>query len=89
MNSNFKVDFSSEAKKYLKKLDKPTAKKIISAIEALRDDPYNTTHTKKMKGYEGEFYRLRVGSYRIIYEILNGKLLILIVKVGSRGDIYK
>ena len=42
-----------------------------------------------MKGYEGNIYRLRVGDFRIIYEIFDDKVLIFIIKIGSRGDIYK
>ncbi|WP_245247229.1 MULTISPECIES: type II toxin-antitoxin system RelE/ParE family toxin [unclassified Paenibacillus] len=83
------MEFSSEAKKYLKKLDKPTVQRIIIALENLLIDPFNNANTKKMKGYEGEFYRLRVGDYRVIYEIIDDRLLIFIVKVGSRGDVYK
>jgi Cytotoxic translational repressor of toxin-antitoxin stability system len=42
-----------------------------------------------MKGKEGNYYRLRVGNYRIIYEIKNNELIIYVIRLGPRGDIYK
>ena len=89
MNSRYKAIFSKNALKIFKKLDKTTAGRIIEAIETLCDNPHETSNTKKMKGYSDNVYRLRVGSYRIIYEIVNNELIIIVVNVGSRGDIYK
>jgi mRNA interferase RelE/StbE len=42
-----------------------------------------------MKGYEGDFYRLRIGNFRVIYEIIDNRLLIIVVRIGPRGDVYK
>ena len=89
MNLNYKLEFSNEAKKYLKKLDKPTARRILEAVESIKVAPRQHSSIKKMQGYDAEVYRLRVGNYRIIYEIIDDKLIIVIVRVGPRGDIYK
>ena len=89
MSSDYKLEFSKGSLKTLEKLEKPKANKIIKAIENLRMNPFEQQQTKKMKGYNGDFYRLRVGDYRIIYEILENKLLIVIVRIGARGGIYK
>ncbi len=89
MNLKYRVEFSSNSKKQLKKYDKNTIKRIISSIESLTESPYNHPHSKRMKGIEGNIYRLRVGDFRIIYEIFDNKVLIFIIKIGSRGDIYK
>lgn len=89
MNSIYNVQFSKDAKKQLKKLDKTMSRRIIDSIEQLRNSPREHHHSKKMKGYRGDFYRLRVGQFRVIYEIYDEKLIIIIVRIGSRGDIYK
>lgn len=89
MNLKYKVTFSSEAEKNLRKIDRVTAGRIFISLEELSNDPFNNPNTKKMKGKEGIVYRLRVGNYRIIYEVLNNELIIFVVRIGPRGDIYK
>jgi mRNA interferase RelE/StbE len=89
VNSKYKVLFSSEAEKSLVKLDKTIIKRIFNSLEQLRTDPFNNSNTKKMKGKEGIYYRMRVGNYRVIYEIKNNELIIFVVRLGPRGDIYK
>jgi len=89
VNLKYRVEFSSNSKKQLKKYDKNTIKRIIGSIESLTEFPYKHPHSERMKGYEGNIYRLRVGDFRIIYEIFDDKVLIFIIKIGSRGDIYK
>lgn len=85
----YNIEFSKGSKKQLKRLDKNTQRRIIKSIGRLRKGPYDHPQTKKMKGYEGDFFRLRVGQFRVIYELMETKVLIIIVRIGSRGDIYK
>ncbi|WP_418303833.1 type II toxin-antitoxin system RelE family toxin [Paenibacillus crassostreae] len=62
---------------------------MIHALQVLSDNPYNPElDIKKMHGVTEEF-RLRVGIYRVIYTINNNILQIHIIKIGSRGDVYK
>ncbi|QJD83277.1 type II toxin-antitoxin system RelE family toxin [Cohnella herbarum] len=89
MSSKYRVIFSGEAEKSLKNLEKDTIRRIFNALQQLSEKPYENPHTKKMKGKEGNYYRLRVGSYRVIYEIKNNELIIYVVRLGPRGDIYK
>ncbi|MCV4230536.1 type II toxin-antitoxin system RelE/ParE family toxin [Virgibacillus sp. LDC1] len=89
MNLKYKATFSSEAEKSLGKIDRTIARRIFVALEQLCNDPFNNPNTKKMKGKEGNIYRLRVGNYRIIYEVLNNELIVFVVRIGPRGDIYK
>ena len=89
MSLNYKYEISNEAKKLLKRLDKPTIIRIINAIESICSSPTNHPNVKKMKGYDGDIYRLRVGNFRILYEIINDRLIIFIFRIGSRGDVYK
>ena len=65
-----------------------TAKLIREKLEMIAADPY-TDHpnAKKLQGREG--YRLRVGDWRVIYTIQNEQLMIIVLKVASRGEVYK
>lgn len=86
---NYSVEFYNDALKYLQRLDKPTRSRIVHALQILSEDPYHSElDIKRMKGTTEE-YRLRVGSYRVVYTIEDGKLLIYVIKIGPRGDVYK
>ena len=74
------IQYSKQAIKFLQKQDTTTQKRIIKAIENL---PFGDV--KKLQGRNG--YRLRVGSYRIIFD-KNGNIL-YIEKIDNRGEIYK
>jgi len=74
------------AQKQIMKLDKKIIPIIKLAIADLTDNPRPYGY-KKLKGEDA--YRIRVGDYRIIYEIDDGKIIVTVVSVGHRKDIYK
>ena len=78
---------SQSAEKTLKKLPKNDATRVVAAIEKLAIDPHPQA-CRKLSG-EGNTYRVRVGVYRIIYEIEDQLLRILILKIGHRKDVYR
>lgn len=80
----YQIIIKKKAKKFIDKLPANERKRVVSAIEQLP----NGEDIKKLKGHD-EFLRLRVGNYRIIYIVDNGKLIIYVVDVDNRGDIYK
>jgi len=71
----------------LRAIPKPAAMTILRALTPLGDDP-RRPDAKKLAGYEDR-YRLRVGDHRVIYEILDEQLVILVVGVGHRREIYR
>ncbi len=83
------VQISKELDKFLDK-HRDLAPKIIKALEYVAQNPYNNTQdAKKLQGYENH-YRLRIGKYRILYEIRENQILIIYAyKADSRGEIYK
>ncbi len=83
----YRVEISDHAIKSLKKLPKPLVAKLLQAAKALKDNP-RPTSCKKLKGFE-DLYRVRVGDWRIIYTIQDNILLVLIISIKSRGEIYK
>ncbi|MFJ4704837.1 type II toxin-antitoxin system RelE/ParE family toxin [Streptomyces anulatus] len=81
--------FTAAAQRQLRAIDRPTAMRILAALTALGDDPYREdADIKKLTGPSG-LYRLRVGSYRVAYQVEDGELIILVVKVGNRRDVYR
>lgn len=80
----YQIIIKKKAKKFIDKLPMNERKRIVSAIEYLP----NGEDIKKLKGYDN-LLRLRIGEYRIIYTVDNGKLIIYIIDAGNRGEIYK
>ncbi|MFB6979674.1 type II toxin-antitoxin system RelE family toxin [Streptomyces scopuliridis] len=81
--------FTTAAQRQLRAIDRPAAMRILTALTTLGDDPYREdADIKRLTGPSG-LYRLRVGNYRIAYQIDDGELLILVVKIGDRRDVYR
>ena len=81
----YSVSLSKRAKKQLDKLSDNIAKPIFQAIQELADNPRPQGY-KKLKGRDG--YRIRIGDYRVIYEIFDAFLLVDVIDLGNRKDIY-
>lgn len=84
---DWQIQIERKAQKALKKISEPYKSKIIEKIEGLADEP-RPHNCKKLKGVSG-LWRVRVSDYRIVYQIIDEKLLILIVRIGHRKDIYE
>ena len=84
------VNLRKQPLKELEKMSGEDRERILKAITKLSQNPFDISRldTKKLKG-RAEKWRLRVGEYRIIYEILRTEILIDVIKIGARGDIYK
>ncbi len=85
--ANYDIQIARNVLKALKTLPTIDVKKIIATIQALALDPF-PNGCRKITG-EKATYRVRQGSYRVIYEIEDEKLRILILKIGHRKDVYK
>ncbi len=83
----FEIQWKASAKRELKKLEPVVIKRIIEAAETLRDMPY-PQGVKKIQGAE-HTYRIRVGQYRVVYSVEANILLIEIIKVGHRKEVYQ
>ena len=80
---SYTILYEKPALKFIKKQPKEQQRRILEAIHAL---PYSGD-IKQMKGHS-DLLRLRVGSYRIIYSVDNGQLIVRIIDAGNRGQIY-
>jgi len=87
----YSIEFSSRAARDFKKLaktNKTMAVKIKDAIAELSDDP-RPRGVESLSGTNPALQRIRVGDFRIIYEIKEGELLVWVVRLGDRKEIYR
>ena len=82
----YSLEFSKQALKELEKINEPFYSNIKEAITNLTENPRPNGY-KKLNGRDG--YRIRIGDYRVIYDIFDTELLIEIVTLGHRKDIYE
>ena len=81
----YSLDFSKQALKELANINEPYYSQIKQAIFSLTENPRPNGY-RKLKGRNG--YRIRIGNYRVIYDIFDSKLIIEIVTLGHRKNIY-
>lgn len=79
----YQIIIKKKAKKFIDKLPKNEKIRVVSAIMRLPDGE----DIKKLKGHD-TLLRLRVGNYRIVYTVDNGKCIIFVIDAGNRGEIY-
>ena len=82
------VEFSPAARRQLRKLDPPILKRILRRIEKLEKQP-RPKSAKKLQGSSEPLYRIRESDYRIVYSIEDDRLIVLVVRIGHRGDVYR
>lgn len=88
MQIMFTIKYSKQAIKMKAKMPKGIAERIDLELEAIAINP--AAYQGDWKPLQGSpFWRLRVGGWRAICEIINNELIIYILKIGSRGDVYK
>lgn len=84
--ARFELAFRRSVAKDLRRIPKRDVERILQRIESLRDDP-RPAGCEKLSGQER--YRIRQGVYRILYEILDRRLIVTVVKVGHRKQVYR
>ena len=83
----FALQFKLMALRQLEKLPRETQKRLVSRIEMLRNQPF-PAGCKKMEAVP-DAWRVRVGDYRIVYQVQQKVLLVLVLTVGHRKDVYR
>lgn len=84
--TKFRLSFKASVAKDLRQIPKRDVQNILKRIEGLADDP-RPSGSEKLSGLER--FRVRQGTYRIIYEIKDQELIVMVVKIGHRRDVYK
>jgi mRNA interferase RelE/StbE len=81
----YEIIISPRAMKDLKNLPKEAAARIIETLDRIRNDP--VSHVYRLR--DSPLYSVHVGEYRIILDILRQKLLVLVVRIGHRRNVYR
>ncbi len=84
---SYQIEVAPSAVRQLRKLDRVAQRRVQGAIELVASEP-RPNGAKKLIGGDGE-WRVRTGDYRIVYELHDHVLLVLVVAVGHRSDIYE
>jgi len=83
---SFEIIFKQSVAKDLRQIPKKDVARILKRIESLKTEP-RPPGVEKLSGREK--YRIRQGVYRILYEVRNEELIIVVVKIGHRRDVYR
>jgi mRNA interferase RelE/StbE len=84
------IEYAKTAKDQLRKLDKPVARRIVDMLDqrvAAMENPRQTG--KALKGPLGDFWCYRVGEYRIICDIQDSAITVLVLQIGNRREVYR
>jgi mRNA interferase RelE/StbE len=84
---SYRIEIKSSAAKELEKLPRKMIPRVVAAINGLAENP-RPQGVKKLVGFE-RTYRIRVGDYRVLYDIFEKKLIIEIIRIRHRKNVYK
>jgi len=82
----YQIAFERKAERELLALQKPARERILKALRKLAPDPFAATNVKALKGGG---YRLRVGDYRVLFTVETEILLVLVIRVAHRREVYR
>lgn len=85
--ANYRIEISATAEKQIRKLRGADQLRVLCAIRDLAREPH-PQGARKLQGYD-DVFRIRVGTYRILYGVESRRLLVIVLKVGHRKDVYR
>ena len=83
----YEIEFTAAAARQVRKLPRPARDRVLDAIEDLADDPHPFGSRKLVDGQSA--WRIRIGDYRVIYEIDDGELLVTVIRAAHRREVYR
>jgi mRNA interferase RelE/StbE len=83
----YRVEFTTAAARQVKKLPRPARDRVLAAIEGLADDP--RPHSARKLVGEETAWRIRVGDYRVIYDVLDGAVTVTVTRAAHRREVYE
>ncbi|MFM9916969.1 MAG: type II toxin-antitoxin system RelE family toxin [Rhizobacter sp.] len=86
MGFMYSIEVTKEARKVLLKMPRDVRDLVLEKVSALARDPFGVANVKKLVGVPG--YRLRVGDWRVIYDVQAERLVVRVLRIGARGGVY-
>ncbi len=84
----YEIEVTDRAEKDLRSVSRPHRARLVRAINRLTSNP-EPSGSRRMKGPFRGLLRIRVGKYRVVYRVDSGKLVVFVIRLGSRQDIYQ
>ena len=85
--ASYRIEWKQSARKELRRLQKQDIARVLTTVEKLADEP-RPAGCRKLAG-SADHYRVRIGDIRVIYAVMDGRLVVQIVRVGQRDSVYK
>lgn len=84
---SYHIDLTRRAAKSLDAIDKPQRRRVMAVIDRLAENP-RPAQCVKLSGQHNE-WRVRAGDYRVVYQVHDNRLLVLVVEIGHRSTVYR
>lgn len=84
--STYRVEFTTAAAREVRKLDPPLRRRVLAGIAELERDP-RPHGVRKLAGHDNA-WRVRIGDYRVLYEVSDAQIVVTVVRVAHRRDVY-
>lgn len=85
----YRIELSREAERFYQRCDKAIAKKLTRCFEALEKNPRAGNNVKALKGRFAGSYRYRIGDCRVVYTINDREVIVFVITIASRRDVYE
>ena len=85
--TKYEVEVSATAEKQIRKLEKVDQVRVLKAVAALASEPH-PAGCRKLRGFD-DVYRIRVEVLRVIYNVADRRLIVIVLKIGHRRDVYR
>ena len=85
--ASYRIEVSTTAERQIRKLPRVDQIRVVRSIQTLAREP-RPSGCRKLSGYD-DVFRVRVGRYRVLYSIQDRRLIIIVLKVGDRKDVYR
>jgi mRNA interferase RelE/StbE len=85
----YRVELSREADRFFRRCAAPLARKLVRCFKSLEQDPRRGNNVKALTGTLAGAYRYRVGDVRVVYTINDQAVIVFVITIANRGDVYQ